>query len=273
LNSPIACTESAAPQPDDAHIEDFGELREAPPNLPQPDDEKHLAAELVLPTRKIADHAAPEALCLVVPRLGKPAAQREDESHRVLCDRAVVDAACAGEADAALLQFLERKLVGAGANRLDEAKLACAVEKAVVPQPGDYEHVGLAHAVLQRLVIANGEAADAGIKGRKPLMQLIGDMGETDRELVVGRKHRLPLTASWPVSVRIVRRRTLGALAPPLPLSLYMLLPGGGAISDEVAEFCRRSQHRRRLLIVALLIADRQSGDPRCLDPVDLRRR
>src|SRR5260370_11150406 len=111
------------------------------------------------------------------------------------------------------------------------------------------------------------------MEGRKPLMQLIGDMGEADRELVVGRKHRLRLIPSWPMSVRIVRRRTLGALAPPLPLSLDMLLPGSGAISDEVAEFVRRGEHRRGFLIMALLIADREGGDPRCMDPVDLRRR
>ncbi len=114
----------------------------------------------------------------------------------MLRDRAVVDTARAGKADAALLQFFERKLVGAGANRLNEAKLARAVEKAVVPQPRDHQHVGLAHPVLQGLGIANGKAVDAGIEGRKPLMQLIGDMGKADRELVVGRKHsRSPFEA------------------------------------------------------------------------------
>src|SRR3984893_12772695 len=68
--------------------------------------------------------------------------------------------------------------------------------KAVLPQPRDHQHVGLAHPVLQTLEIANGDAVDAGIEGRKPLMQLIGCMSETDRELVVGRKHsRSPFEA------------------------------------------------------------------------------
>jgi hypothetical protein len=91
-----------APQPDDAHIEGFSELGETAADLPQADDKKRLAAELVLPPGGIADHATPDALCLVVPRLGKSAGQCENESHRVLRDRAEVDAARAGKADAAL---------------------------------------------------------------------------------------------------------------------------------------------------------------------------
>ena len=63
----------------------------------------------------------------------KPAAQREHEGHRVLGDRAGVDPARAGEADAALCQLVARELVGAGADRLDEAQLLRAVEKAVLP--------------------------------------------------------------------------------------------------------------------------------------------
>jgi hypothetical protein len=58
-----------------------------------------------------------------------------------------------------------------------------------VPQPRNHQHIGLAHPVLQGLEITNGTAIDAGIEGRKPLMQLIGDMGEADRELLVGWKH------------------------------------------------------------------------------------
>src|SRR6516225_9279508 len=76
-----------APQPDDAHIEGFGQLGEASADLPEADDKEHLAAELVLPLGEIADHAAPDPLSLVVARLGKPAAQCKDEGHRVLRDR------------------------------------------------------------------------------------------------------------------------------------------------------------------------------------------
>jgi hypothetical protein len=38
-----------APQPDDAHIEGFGELGEASADLPQADDKERLVAELILP--------------------------------------------------------------------------------------------------------------------------------------------------------------------------------------------------------------------------------
>jgi hypothetical protein len=41
----------------------------------------------------------------------------------------------AGEAHAALRQLFARELVSAGANRLYEAELLRAIEKAVVPQP------------------------------------------------------------------------------------------------------------------------------------------
>jgi hypothetical protein len=125
-----------------------------------------------------------------------------------------------------------------------------------VPQPRDYKHVGLAHPVFQGLGIANGEAVDAGIDRRKPLMQLVSDMSEADRELVVWWKHRLSLISSWPISPPTVRHRTFGSLVVPLPLSLDMLLPSSAAISDEVTELARRGEHRRRLLIMALLIAD-----------------
>jgi hypothetical protein len=112
-----------APQPDDAHIEGFGELGEASANLPQADDRERLAAELILPLRGIADHAAPDVLCLVVTCLGKPAAQCEDQGHRVLGDRSAVDAARAGKADVALRQLFVGELVSAGADRLDEAEV------------------------------------------------------------------------------------------------------------------------------------------------------
>src|SRR6266851_2545186 len=49
-------------------------------------------------------------------------------------------------------------------------------------QPG----VSLAHPILQGPGIADGEAIDAGIESRKPLMQPIGDVGEADRKLFIG---------------------------------------------------------------------------------------
>ena len=107
----------------------------------------------------------------------------------MLGDRAVVDAARAGKADAALSQLFARELVSAGADRLDEAELLRTIEKAVVPEPGNYQHVGLGHPIVQGLGIAGSKAIDAGTEHRKPLMQLIGDMGEADQKLVTGRKH------------------------------------------------------------------------------------
>jgi hypothetical protein len=62
-------------------------------------------------------------------------------------------------------------------------------EKGVIPESGDHEHIGLAHPFLQGLRIADGEAIDAGIEGREPLMHPIGHMGEADHKLIVGRKH------------------------------------------------------------------------------------
>src|SRR5262245_6772249 len=106
----------------------------------------------------------------------------------MLRDGAVVDAVRAGKANAALRQLFAWELVSAGADRLYEAELFHAVEKAVLPQPGDHEHVGLAHPVLQGLGIADGKALNAGVKGRKPFMQPIGDVGEANRKLIVGGK-------------------------------------------------------------------------------------
>jgi hypothetical protein len=57
------------------------------------------------------------------------------------------------------------ELVSAGADRLYQAEVLRAIEKAVMPQPGDHEHVGLAHPLLQGLGIADGEAVDAGVEG------------------------------------------------------------------------------------------------------------
>ena len=58
-----------------------------------------------------------------------------------------------------------------------------------MPQPGNHQHIGFGHPILQALGIADGKAVDAGIESRKPLMQLIGDVGEADRQLFVGGKH------------------------------------------------------------------------------------
>ena len=45
---------------------------------------------------------------------------------------------------------------------------------------------GLAHPLLQGGGIAHRETTDPGVEGRKPLVQLISDVRETDRKLVAG---------------------------------------------------------------------------------------
>src|SRR5690242_755884 len=66
-----------ASQPDHAHLKGLGKPGKAPADIAEADDQQRLAAELVLALGGIADHAAPEAPCLVVARLGKPPAQGE----------------------------------------------------------------------------------------------------------------------------------------------------------------------------------------------------
>jgi hypothetical protein len=92
----------------------FGKLREPAADLSEADDQQRLAAKLVLSLREVADHTAPDPLCLVVARLGKPPRERQHECHEVLGDRAGIDAAGAREPHAVLLERLARELVGAG---------------------------------------------------------------------------------------------------------------------------------------------------------------
>ena len=170
-----------APERNHAHVERFRELGKSPADRADPDHDHGLAPELILATRGIADHVAPHTFCLIITCLGDPARKCQDERHRVLRDCAVVDAARAGQADAARGKYSARKLVGAGTDRLDEPELFGTVEKAVMPQPGDHQHIGLVYPVLQGLGIADAKALDPGIEDRKPLMQLIGGVGEADR--------------------------------------------------------------------------------------------
>ena len=130
------------------------------------------------------------AAVLVVARLGEAAGQRQDQCHAVLGDGARVDAARAGEADLAARELFARELVGAGADRLDEAQPRRAVEEGVVPQAGDHQHTGLADASRERLGIAHRETPDAGPERGKPLVEPVSDMGETDDELILRRDHR-----------------------------------------------------------------------------------
>ena len=121
------------PQPDDAHIESLGESGESPADVADTDDEQRLAGKLVLALRQIADHLAPDAPCLIVARLGKPAAQGENERHCVLGHGTGIDPTRAGQTDAAERQLIARELVGPGADRLDKAQPRRALEQIIPP--------------------------------------------------------------------------------------------------------------------------------------------
>src|SRR4029077_15608648 len=132
-----------------------------------------------------------------------------------------IDAARAGKPDAALCQFVPRKLVGAGTDRLDKTEFRRAVEKTVLPQTRDHQHLGLANPFLQGLKIAGGEAVDASIEGREPLTQPVSDMGKADRKFIVGGKHgpapshtkRLVISSSAACRTLTTRHRVFAGLS------------------------------------------------------------
>ena len=109
------------------------------------------------------------------------ARHREDQRHRVLGDRARVDAVRAREPDAGGLERLARILVGAGADRLDEFELRRARDQVVAPQHRDAHHVGVADAHGQLFERADLEVPDAGVAQREALGHAVGDVGEADR--------------------------------------------------------------------------------------------
>ena len=107
----------------------------------------------------------------------------------MLGDRASIDTAGTCQPDAALGQLFARELVGAGADRLYEAKSFRLIEKLVSPQPGDHQHVGLPYALLQGLGVADREAVDAGVERREPLLQPISNMGKADDDFFSSGDH------------------------------------------------------------------------------------
>ncbi len=135
---------------DHAHVERLGELREPAADLSEADDQQRLAAEFVLTLRDVADHTALGPSCLVVPRLGKPARERQHQCQDVFRDRAGIDAAGARQPHAVLRERLARKLVGAGADRLDEAQPFRSRQEVVAPEPRDHQHVGLGDPLPER---------------------------------------------------------------------------------------------------------------------------
>src|SRR6185437_5599136 len=131
----IRARSRVAADPDDAQVEGTGELRQAAADPAKADNQQRLAAEFVLALGPLTDHPAPEMSPLVVTGLGETANHRQDERHRMLGDGARVDAAGAGEADAAFLQQVARELIHPGADRLNKSEALPGCEKPVVPQP------------------------------------------------------------------------------------------------------------------------------------------
>jgi hypothetical protein len=107
----------------------------------------------------------------------------------VLGDRAGIDAAGDREPHAVLLERLQRELVGASTDRLNEAQSLRARQEVVAPEPRDHQHVGLADPLLERGAVAHLEALDAGRERQEALAQPIGNMRKTDGQLVLGREH------------------------------------------------------------------------------------
>ena len=112
-------------------------------------------------------------------------------TNGVLGDRAGIDAAGAREPHAVLLERLQRELVGAGTDRLDEAQPLRARQEIVSPEPRDHQHVSLTNPLLERGAVAHLETLDAGRELKEALAQPIGDMRKTDGQLVLGREHEL----------------------------------------------------------------------------------
>ena len=237
----IGCTASAAPAPAAGSrrrpitrmSNALASLASRPPISPRPTISSVLPPSSSSRLAQIADHAAPDAPRLVVARLRQPAAQRQDQRHRVLGDGAGVDAARARQADAAARQRLARKLVGAGADRLDEAQPGRPIEQPVVPQPRDHQHVGLGQRGCQGLGVAHREAGDAGPERRKALVQPIGDMSKADRQPVYRQ------AASWSCIASLPRKHRGGNIGIPSPAPVIREQPECLVARTDPVQRCR----------------------------------
>ena len=84
------------------------------------DDAQGFSGQLIFARRDVRDHLAPDFLPLAITSQMKMAEKRQDQGKGVIGDGVAVDAAGAGQADIAAAQLVERELVVAGADRLDE---------------------------------------------------------------------------------------------------------------------------------------------------------
>ena len=101
------------------HVEGLGYLRHPGPYAPHTEDPQGLACQLVLPFRRIGDHAPPDVLALVVSTRMKVSGKGQDQGKYVLANRIPVHPACVGKPNAPGLQLLNRELVISRADGLD----------------------------------------------------------------------------------------------------------------------------------------------------------
>ena len=82
------------------------------------------------------------------------------------------------------------KLVDPGADRLNVPKAGCAFDETVMPQAGNHEHVRASDAPVELVAIPDLKATDSRASEFEPRLQVIGDVGKTDRQFVGRRDHR-----------------------------------------------------------------------------------
>src|SRR5436190_10756036 len=111
----------------------------------------------------------------------------------MLGDGARVDAGGAGQPHLLRRELLLGILVHARADRLDELELGGGRDEVVLPHARHDDHVGLADSLLEVVVGAHLEIPDAGFARLEARLHLIGRVRETDRQVLLCRKHLTPL--------------------------------------------------------------------------------
>jgi hypothetical protein len=86
-------------------------------------------------------------------------------------------------------QEIARELIGAGTDRLDITKLLRRRDKVVIPEAGDHEHVGVADPGVEICPVPDLKALDPRAPTLEQTLKLIGDMGEADGQVGLGRNH------------------------------------------------------------------------------------
>ena len=140
----------------------------------------HPDLQVVLAVGDVRDHAAPESFALVVATRVQLPDQAKSEPHCMLTDGIGIHACGVGQKDAPLTQALQWKLVVASADGLDIAKPRTMLQKLIVPEAGDHQHVGLRQAGKSLPGCPGLLVADAGVELPEALCHLVGGVGEQD---------------------------------------------------------------------------------------------